>query len=102
MLEEAGRLRGYPPSTRVRTLAPVVHLAPDAVDDLGVLFVLLLPRRKALALVEDQRLLLRGASALPRPGDGRDELGPAAALDDLLGRLAVPVELPVSARMRVR
>ena len=53
MLEQARRLRGHPPVTRIRTLTPVVHLVTDAVDDLGVLFVLLLLGREALAFVED-------------------------------------------------
>ena len=100
--EQARGLRGHPPSARVRPPAPGVDLAAHPVDDLGVAFVLLLPGREILALVEDQPFLLGSASALPRLGDGGDELGPAAALDDLLGGLAVAVQLPVPARVRVR
>ncbi len=40
--------------------------------------------------------LLRLFLALPRLGDGRDELGLAPALDNLLRRLALFVELPVA------
>ena len=44
-LEQAGGLRGHSPSARLRLRAPVIDLAADAVDVLGVPFVLLTPVR---------------------------------------------------------
>ena len=94
VLEQSLRLGGDPPPVRVRLPAPFVNLATDAVDDFGVLCVLLLAGREALAFVEDQPLLFGLAATLLRLGDGRDELGAASALDDLLGRLAVVCRAP--------
>ena len=114
--EEARGLGGHPPLPRVRSLPPLVDLAADAVDDPGVLLVLLRAGGEPLALVEDQGFLgvlgflgvpgfmPRGAlpAAFLRLRDGGDEFGPAAALDDLPGRLAVRVELPMPAGIAVR
>ncbi len=107
VLEQARGLRGHPPLPRVRQPAPDVDLAADAVDDPGVLLVLLLAGGESLALVEDQGFpggLPRQAPApaFLRLGDGRDEFGAAAALDDVPDRLAVSVEFPMPARIPVR
>ena len=59
--------------------------------------VLLLLGREALALVPYQRGLLGRSPASSRFRDRCDELGAAARIDDLLGRLTGFVELPVPA-----
>ncbi len=74
-----------------------VHVAAHFVDDRGGV-VLLLLGRKPLALIEDEILLAARFLAFLRLGDWRDELGPAAVLDDLLGRLAVLDRVPNAAR----
>src|SRR5262245_32604425 len=79
----------------------MVNVATDLVDDRSRI-VLLLPGREALALIE-HHLLLRGRGrALFRFGNRRDELGAPAVHDDLLRRLALRIELPVSRGVRIR
>jgi hypothetical protein len=80
--------------------APRIDVAADLVDDRRQVVGLLL-RRQAAALVEDQLLLFRAASSLLRLGDGGDELGAAPPVDQVPGRLARLVELPVLAGVLV-
>ena len=73
--EQARGLRGHPPLPRVRQPAPGADLAADAVDDPGVLLVLLLAGGEPLALVEDQGFLGVPSRRAPAPaflrlGDG--------------------------------
>jgi hypothetical protein len=56
--------------------------------------------RDALALVEDAQLGV-GVLALFGLGDGGDEFDAAPAFDDVLGRLALVVELPMPRRIIV-
>ncbi len=94
VLEQAGRFGSDLPLARLGPGPPSVHMAAHLVDDRrGV--VLLLRGRKPLALVEDHDLLRAGFLPFPRPGNGRDEFGPAAGLDDPLRRLALLVEFPM-------
>ena len=69
VLEQALRLGGDPPPVRVRLPAPVVDLPAYAVDDLGVLGVLLFAGREALAFVKCQPLLFGFAPTLLRIRD---------------------------------
>jgi hypothetical protein len=89
------------PVTGVCDGTPPVHVATQLVDDRrGV--VLLLGSGNAGALIEDKSLLTLDALVLLRPRDGRDEPRVAPRLDDLPRGLAIRVELPVAARIRVR
>ena len=101
VLEQAGGFGRDLPVVRVGQRPPLVHLLAHLVDDRSGVVLLLLrwrapcPRRRrsAPACAAPLRFL--------RLGDRRDELGAAAGFDDLLGRLAVVVELPVPARVLV-
>jgi hypothetical protein len=84
---------------RGRQRPPGCHGAPHLVDERPV--VLLLLRREALALVEDDFFLLDRSLVLLGLRDRRDELSAATLLDDLLRGLAVLVKLPVPCRDRV-
>ena len=92
--EQTGRLRGDLPLLRVWKFSPPIDLLANVVDDCGVL-VLLLLGRKTLSLVEDDLGLFLTPFLLLRLRDGRDEIGRPAAFDDLLGRLARFIQLPV-------
>ena len=95
VLQQAGSLRGDAPVGRIWDLAPTVHLVADTVDDRGV-GVLLLLGRQPLALIKDEVRLFGLALLLPRGRDRSYELSRAAAINDLLRRLAARVELPMS------
>src|SRR2546428_2730938 len=88
------------PVTGVRYFAPLIHLLTEQVDQRSGI-VLLLRRRKPLALVENDLLLNRRLLPLFRLRDGRDVLGETASRDDLVRRLAARVELPVAAGIAV-
>ena len=64
--------------------------------------VLLFLGGNAFALIEDQVRLGCGGLALLRLGNGGDIFCGAAGFDDLLGRLALRVQLPVADRILVR
>ena len=101
VLEQARRLRRDLPLVRVRQArATASTLLAHLVDDRRRV-VLLRLGREPLALVENNSSCLRRALALLRLRDRRDELGAAAALDDLLRRLPVCVQLPVPRRALV-
>jgi hypothetical protein len=94
MLKEAGRFRRHLPVAGVGPRPPAVHKASHLVDDRGGI-VLLLPRRKSFALIKKESLLGRSPFPLPRFGNGRDELGPATVLDNLLRWLPLAIEFPM-------
>ncbi len=102
VLEEAGRFWFYPPVIWIGNVTPLIHVVTQLVDDRGWV-VLLSLRRKPLAFVEDQFFLLVGLSP-PFLGlrDGCDEFGGTTFVDDLLGRLAPCVKLPVLSRLLIR
>jgi len=101
VLEEAGSLGRHAPLARIRQRPPAVHEHAEVADDRrGV--VLLRRSRQPFALVGDHLELLARAPALARLRDRGDELGPAPALDDGIGRLPAFVELPVPPRVLVR
>ena len=103
VLEQQGRLRRNAPVVGIWDGSPLVDVPASLVDS-GSNVVLLLCRGKTLPLVEDQLLLApsAGPAPLPRLGNGRDELSPTAALNDLLGRLPSLVQLPVFVGVFVR
>jgi len=101
VLEQARRLGRHAPQRRILDGAPPVDALAQVVDDRRRV-VLLSFRREAGAFVEDNRHLAGRRLALARLGNGRDELCPAATLDDLLRRLALLVEFPVAVRVVVR
>ena len=81
--------------------APLVHLLADGVDHGRGFFVFLGLGGKSGIVVEQKRGLCRLALALLGLGDGGDELCPTASLKNLLGRLALRIELPVTRRVVV-
>ena len=101
MPEQAGGFRRDAPLVG-RQVAPPVDLPAYAIDN--ILQVLLvagfqLPRR----LVERQRrLFFRDALAFSGLGDGRNEIGGPAMLDDFLGRLSRYVQFPMAIGPLVR
>ena len=95
VLEETLGIGRDLPIVGVREAAPLVHVMAELVDDGRSRVVLLLLGREPLAFVENQFRLTRLFLALPRLGNGRDELGLAPALDNPLRRLAVFIELPI-------
>ncbi|MDV7397314.1 hypothetical protein RZS08_38290, partial [Arthrospira platensis SPKY1] len=95
VLEQTGGFRGDL-LLAGRQGTPGVHVLAHDVDD-GRDVVLLGRRRESLAFGEDHRVLARGGLALFRLGNGRDELGAPAVLDDPLGRLAGRVQFPMAA-----
>ena len=98
VLEQQGRFRSNTPVVGIGDGSPLVDIPANFVDSGGDV-VLLLCRGKTLPLVEDQLLLASTTrpALLPRLGNGRDELGPPAILNDLLGWLSSFVQLPVPA-----
>ena len=94
MLKQSGRFGSYLPLAR-RQCSPSVNMAANLVDDRGRI-VLLVFCRETLALVEHQFLLERFLAAFFRLGNGCNEIGPAAILDNLLRRLSLCVEFPMS------
>jgi len=89
-------LRCHLPLVGIRQRPPRLHVLAYLVDDRG-LVVLLLLGGEPLALVEDERVLEGRLLVLPRLRNGRDELGAAAGLDDLLRRLPGLIQLPCRA-----
>src|ERR1035441_4439423 len=103
VLEQAGGFGGDVPLVGIGQLPPLVHILADFIND-GVGVVLLLGGGNVLRLGEKDFGLLFGvgAAALLWLGDGSDEGGAAAGLGDVVGGLAVGVELPVAAGIGVR
>ena len=102
VLEQAGGFGGDVPLVRIGQLPPLIYILADFVDD-GVGVVLLLGGGNVLRLGEKNFGLFFGigAAALLRLGDGGDEGRTAAGLGDVVGGLAVSVELPVAAGIGV-
>ena len=95
MQEQAGRLRRYSPVVGSRYVPPLVDAAANLINCRRNV-VLLLLGGQAQSLVNDKLLLSAPRpSSLPRLGNWRDELGSSPAFYDLLGRLAVFVQLPM-------
>ena len=94
VLEQPRRFGRHLPLAGIGPGPPAVHMTAHLVDDRGGI-VLLLLGRKSLALVENEVSAGRCLLALLRLGDRRDELSPATVFDDLLGRLALFIELPM-------
>lgn len=96
VLQQAGGFGRDLPVPRVRDLAPLVHMTTQLVND-GRGVVLLVFVREALFILEGQIPLLgRRPLLFLRLGDGGEELGLAPVIDDLLGGLALFIQLPVA------
>src|SRR5690606_35481455 len=93
MLEQPGGFRSDLPLAR-REVSPGVDSLANLVDE-GREIVLLPFRRKAFIVVKPKVLLTRRSLALLGLGNRGDEFRPAAALNNLLCRLAVCVQFPV-------
>src|SRR5687767_1158278 len=95
VVEQPRRPRSDPPVVAVWQLSPAVDLLADQIDKRGVI-VLLLRRREPLALVKRKGRLLGCTLPLPGLWDRRDELCAPARLNNLVSRLAVLVQLPMT------
>jgi hypothetical protein len=84
------------PSVGVWNAAPLVHKIAKLIDYGGRGVILLILGGEPLAFVVNYLLLLRGGLLLARLGNGGDELGLAAGLDDALRRPAVFVQLLIA------
>ena len=100
VLEQPGSLRGDAPITRIWQCTPAIHVDPELIDDRRRV-ILLVFRRQAPALIEDQFFLLSAAAFLGFR-DGRNERDRTTLLDDPVGRLARRVEFPVVGWVLVR
>ena len=100
MLEQASGFGRDAPVVGISKVSPLVDLAANLIHHRRDV-VLLLLGGKPLALVEDELLLILGRPPLLGLWDGGDELRAAPVLDDLLGRLALVIELPVLRRVLV-
>ncbi len=102
VLQQPGSFGRHLPTAGIGQAAPLVHLLPQLIDD-GRGIVLLLFGGEPLALVKNDLVLVGFRRfAFARLGDGRDELGAAAALNNLLRGLAVRVQFPMPLRALVR
>src|ERR1019366_6473297 len=97
MLQEPGSFGRHLPGVRIRQAAPLIHLLPQHVNDWRRI-VLLVFRRKPLALVKNKLVLIGGSFALARLGNRRDEFGSAPRLDYFLCRLPMFVQFPMPLR----
>lgn len=100
VLQEAGGRRGNVPVIGVRPRSPLIQLPAKLVYCRGQL-VLLLLGRDAGGVLKDERLLGGWRLPFPRLRNRRDELSPAAVLDDPQRWLAVRIEFPVARRTLV-
>lgn len=101
MLEQARRFRRDLPIVGIRQAAPPVYMAAQLIDDRRGIVPLLLGR-KPFAFVKDDGFLLGSALALSGLWQRRDELCVATSFDDLVGRLALLIQLPVASWVLVR
>jgi hypothetical protein len=101
MLKQAGGFRGDLPVVQILKATPLVHISAQLIDDRGWI-VLLLLGRETFAFVKDHLDLLSRSLALSGLWNGRDELGAAPLLDDLLGRLPFFIKLPAAKGVLVR
>ena len=103
VLEQQGRFGRNAPVVGIGDGSPLVDVPANFVDG-GSNVILLLFRGKAPSFVKDQLLLTSPSrpAPLPRLWNGRDELSPATALNDLLGRLPSLVQLPVPVGVFIR
>src|SRR3989304_1334080 len=92
--EQARCLGGDMPVPGVRQAPPLVYVLAHLIDDRRWV-ILLLCGGKPFPFVEDHPPLVRRVLPFLRSRDRRDELGPAPAFDDLLGRLPLWIKLPV-------
>ena len=101
MLKQTGGLRRNLPGIRIWQGSPLIYVAAKLIDNWGGI-VLLLLGGKTLSLVENEALLLIFSLAFPWLRYWRDEFCAAAALNNLLCRLALSIKLPVPHRVHVR
>src|SRR5680860_1534831 len=100
VLQQARGFRGDTPVVGVGKSPPLVDFSAQGVHEGGVV-VFLLFGRNPQSLTEGHSDLLPTALAFLRLGDRGDELSPAALSDDLLGRLAGVVQLPMAVRVLI-
>ena len=101
MLEQPSGFRGDAPVVGIAQLSPLVDLTANLIHHRRYV-VLLLLSGQPLALIDDEFLLTPIRPSLPGLWNGRDELRTTPHLNDLLGRLALVIELPVPSRVLVR
>ncbi len=101
MLQQTRCLRRHAPVGRIRDGAPLVHPQTQGIDDRRRIILLVLCRN-AFTFVEHKPRLLGCTLALSGLGNRRDELGWAPAFDNLLRRLPLFVELPMTLGICIR
>ena len=101
MLQQPRRLGRHLPLVGIRQVPPGFDVAADLVDDRGRVVFLLLGRQAVAGPEDAVRAWPRSAAPLLRLRHRRDQIGPAARLDDPIGRLPVGIQFPMPAGIRV-
>lgn len=100
MLEQASRLGSDLPLVWMQS-PPLVHMLAQFIDEWGGI-ILLRCGRNSFSFVEHHLQLSSGFFSFLWLWNRRDELSPATAFSNLLGRLSALVEFPVTSRVLVR
>ena len=94
MLQQARSLRRHLPLRGRGQGTPSIHIAPNLINDRGLIVFLILSGQP-LAFVKDDLDLSGGLFALFWFRDRREKFGAAPAIQCPLGRLAMFVQFPV-------
>ena len=101
--KQTGGFRSYSPLAGIRQVSPLVDLPAYSIDDRLEVVLLVFCSQLLCFLIEHQRGLLLGSSpSSPGLGDRCDEIGWPACPDNLLGRLSVCVQFPMTVGFLVR